>query len=423
MDGRKRKTIATAFALAALAATNLWAQVSPTSGVSAPLTLKQAFESAWSRQPEANSLDERRDAALSRRQMAESWTAEPPTLELLGKTDRILSNDGSREYAAGIALPLWLPGERSRFGALAEAEWRSITSRATAAQLRIAAAVREAWWVWQRARVEQSLAHQRLFNARRLADDVARRVRVGELARADLHQAEGASATAEVGIAEADSAVASATQQLRALTGIRLGEVPTHAMEALPSVPTDFTALDMSHPAVAELLDRAEVARRAADLAGVRTRNNTELVLATTRERNAFGDSYQQTVTLGVRIPFGSDSRSRARVGLARAEAIESEGQLRLARERLAADLEASRIRVESGRTKLAASEKRARLAKESLGFFDKSFRFGETDLPTRLRIELEAVEAERQAARALIDLAAAVSALRQSMGLLPENK
>ena len=71
----------------------------------------------------------------------------------------------------------------------------------------------------------------------------------------------------------------------------------------------------------------------------------------------------------------------------------------------------------------LAAAEKRAQLARESRGFFDKSFRLGESDLPTRLRIELEAVEAERQNARARIELAAAISALRQALGLLPEQK
>ena len=63
----------------------------------------------------------------------------------------------------------------------------------------------------------------------------------------------------------------------------------------------------------------------------------------------------------------------------ARAEALETEGQLRLERERLAADLEAARVRVESGRTQLAAAEKRAQLARESRGFFEKSFRLGES--------------------------------------------
>jgi hypothetical protein len=43
-----------------------------------------------------------------------------------------------------VAIPLWLPGERGRSQALADAEGRAIESRTTAAQLRVAATVREA---------------------------------------------------------------------------------------------------------------------------------------------------------------------------------------------------------------------------------------------------------------------------------------
>ena len=156
-------------------------------------------------------------------------------------------------------------------------------------------------------------------------------------------------------------------------------------------------------------------------LAGIQGRANPELNLATTRERGASGESWQQTVTIGVRIPFGSDTRNRARVASASAEAIEAETQLRLERERLTAEVDTARVRVESARTLVASAEQRAQLARESRGFFQKAFRLGETDLPTRLRIELEAAEAERQVARTRIELAAAVSALRQAMGLLPE--
>lgn len=423
MFPRKTTCIALALTLSALASNPLWAQNTPVKGVAAPTTLQQAFDVAWTRQPEAQSLDTRRDAADARRRIADAWTAEPPTLELSGKTDQVIKNEGSREYVAGVSLPLWLPGERSRLGSLAEAESKAVTSRATAAQLRTAAAVRDAWWLWQRAKSEQALARERLSNAQRLAGDVARRVKAGDLAKSDLHQAEGASATAEVALAEADAALAAAIQRLRAITGALPADGAAASPETVPAIPADFTTLDTSHPAVAELFDRAEVARRVADLARVQTRNNPELVLATTRDRGGFGDAYQQTVTLGLRIPFGSESRNQAKVGQAHADAIETEGLLRLERERLAADLEAARGRLESARAQLTAAEKRARLARESRGFFDKSFRLGESDLPTRLRIEFEAAEAERQAGRARIDLATAISALRQALGLLPEQK
>ncbi|HOB94157.1 MAG TPA: transporter, partial [Aquabacterium sp.] len=64
---------------------------------------------------------------------------------------------------------------------------------------------------------------------------------------------------------------------------------------------------------------------------------------------------------------------------------------------------------------------RRATLARETRGFVDKAFRLGESDLPGRLRVEREAAEADRQAARSRIDLAAAVSTWRQALGLLPQ--
>ena len=419
----KQALCASLCTLAIFAANNAWAQSNSATAGRTALTLKQAFDAAWLRQPEAQSLDQLRDAASARQQMAESWLVAPPTMELSGKSDQLAKNQGNREYVAGVALPLWLPGERQRAGALAEIASSAVNSRALAAQLRTSATVREAWWNWRRARGEQLLAGERLDNARRLAADVAKRVKAGDLARADQHQADGAEASAEVILAEADSILTTATQHLRALTGIMPAAESNDSAELPPAVPADFSALDASHPAVRELFDRAEMARRAADLAGVQTRNNPELVLLSTRDRGVSGEAWQQNLTIGVRIPFGSEARNRAKAGAARAEAIETEGLLRLERERLATDMDGARLRVESAQTRQEAAAKRARLARESRAFFEKSFRMGETDLPTRLRIELESVEAERQSTRARIDLAAAISTLRQVMGLLPEQQ
>ena len=81
----------------------------------------------------------------------------------------------------------------------------------------------------------------------------------------------------------------------------------------IPAVPADFSTLDATHPVVRELFDRAEVARRVADLTKIQKRNNPELLLATTRQRDAFGEAWQQTITVGVRFPFGSESRNRAK--------------------------------------------------------------------------------------------------------------
>ncbi|RZI95861.1 MAG: TolC family protein [Variovorax sp.] len=416
MHRRKRKTawaVSTLVCLACLAGTPAIAEP----------TLKQAFDAAWSRQPEAAALGLRRDAAQAQQQAAASWTPEPLALTLANKTDRFQRNEGMRELEVGVAIPLWLPGERARSGALAEAETRVVESRALAAQLRTAGVLREAWWQRQRAQVELDTAQDQLASARALAADVARRVKAGDLARADQHQADGAVAAAESAEARAASALAVAAQQLRIASGGAVVPVPRSATAAPEPEPLHEAAAPdaAAHPALRDLQDRAAVAGSAAALAATRSRANPELTLAATRERDLRGERYDPSITLGLRIPLGAGSRHTARLASAEAEATELAVQLATERERVDAEQVASRQRVASARAQLAAAERRAVLAQESRGFFDKSFRLGNTDLPTRLRIEAEAVEAQRQAASARIEIAAAISQWRQALGLLPE--
>ena len=391
-----------------------------------PLSLKQAFDAAWARQPEARALQARRDASRAEQRAAQAWTPEPAALELSNKTDSLHRNGGARSLEVGVVVPLWLPGERHGKAALAAADGAAIESRATAAQLRLAASVREGWWQWQRARIEADTARAQLDNARRIAVDVAKRTQAGDLARADQHQADGAVASAESSLAQAEAGLVAAQQHLRAMSGrpATAGEAVTLGAEPEPEPePDPGAALAEAevHASLQALKDRAAVAERSAALALTQSRANPELMLATTRDRAAFGERSQQTITLGLRIPFGGGPRHDARTANARADASEVQALLALERERLTAERETSRVCVAASRTQLAAAERRAQLARESRGFFDKSFRLGETDLPTRLRIEAEAAEAERQAARSRIELAAAISAWRQALGLLPQ--
>lgn len=383
------------------------------------LSLKDVFSLAWERQPEARASEARRQAAAAAKAAASRFTAEPAALELQSKTGS--SGDGGREYEVGVALPLWLPGERSRSGELADAELRAAESRVLAAQLRVAGTVRDAWWALARMEVDLAAAQDRLRSAEQLAADVARRVRAGDLSRADQHQSEAAAAQAEAAVAEASSARLAALGVLRGLAPGRdlLAVAAAAGPEPMPAradpLPAD------AHPALAELSDRALVARRTAQLASVQTRANPELTVGATREGGEAGEGYRQAFVVGLRIPFGGGPRAEVRQASARADALEAEAQADLERERVAAEARSARARLDAAQVQLAAAQKRAGLATESRGFYDKSFRLGETDLPTRLRVELEAAEAQRALARSRIEAAAAVSQLRQSLGLLPQ--
>jgi cobalt-zinc-cadmium efflux system outer membrane protein len=177
----------------------------------------------------------------------------------------------------------------------------------------------------------------------------------------------------------------------------------------------------LGHPALRDLETRSEVSQRSLELARARSRNSPEIALSSRRERGVSGDAMDQTWKLSLRIPFSSGPRTDARLAEANADLIESRSQYEFDKERLAQQLAAARSQLSAASSVLVAAETRARLASESRGFFEKSFRLGESDLPTRLRIELEAFEAERQASRARINLAQSQSAYRQALGLLPE--
>lgn len=385
-------------------------------------SLGALFEAAWARQPESRSLNARQAAVEAQREVADSWMAGPPTLDLSTKGDQLHGNGGTREHIAGVSVPLWLPGERDGSGAVANAERQAVNSRTLAAQWRTAGELRDRYWQWQRARLEAGLAAERVHKAKQLAADVVRRVKAGDLSRLDQHQAEALVAQAEVEQAAVNASLSAATQQLRALTGRLPTENSRPPNEAISErLPADFMLQEARHPALLTLADQAGVARSNAALAQVQTRANPELSLATTRERDDASDNYQGSLTLGIRIPLGSDSRNRARQAQAQAAAIEADTQLELARERAEAEREAAIQRLEAARHQQQQAAQRQRLAQESLGFVDKSFRLGETDLPTRLRAERDAIEARQQAALAQLELAAATSGVRQALGLLPE--
>ncbi|MGN6826731.1 TolC family protein [Paucibacter sp. M5-1] len=379
-------------------------------------SLAELFAAAWQRQPEALAAAAHREAAEGRQASARSWTAEPASLEIASKTDRLHRNDGARELELGIAAPLWRPGERGRAQALAAAELGALDSRVAAAQWRLAGLLREAWWGWQRAALDLGLAQARVEQAGQLGRDVARRVAAGDLSRADQHQAEAAIAAAQAELAEAQAALAQARFGLQALSGV----APETAGSSEPVPPGEDHSLE-AHPALRELQDRARLARHARELAGTQGRASPELSLSTARERGARGEAWGQTVTLGLRIPFGSEGQRKTQLATAAAAQIEAETQLTLEQQRLAAELATARARLAASEAQLRSAARRAELARETLGFVDKAFGLGETDLPTRLRVAQEAFEAQRQSERARLGQQHALSTLRQALGLLPQ--
>src|SRR5262249_11259519 len=158
---------------------------------------------------------------------------------------------------------------------------------------------------------------RRLANARQLAEDVARRLRAGDLARADSHQAEGALAAAQAALAEATVTRMQAARAWTVVTGAQEFPADLSTIAAEPQ-PGETQATD-THPSFRELAAKAEVARKQQALASVQVRSNPEVLVGGVRERDVLGERYEQSIVVGIRIPLGKSHASDAKFASASA--------------------------------------------------------------------------------------------------------
>ena len=172
----------------ALGVGTAWAQA-PVPATPAPSSipatrLADAVEAAWQRALSAAEAQGQQLRAEAGRSAAQALLPAAPAVELLHRGARPGST-GTRETEVATALPLWLPGQRSARLALADADVALAQAQRRYARWQIAAQVREAGWAVAGAEAEARQARLQYETARQLADDVARRVHSGDLARSD----------------------------------------------------------------------------------------------------------------------------------------------------------------------------------------------------------------------------------------------
>ena len=376
-------------------------------------TLREAIERAWERQPAAQAKPARVEEFTAKQEAARAAFPEPPSLRLGNRNDRLNRNEGVREWEAEIALPLWLPGERDRQSAIVNAERDQYDTGLTAAKLKIAGEVRDAYWQARLAENELALARRKVQEAVVLAADVERRVKAGDLARVDLNHAQAAERLARAALAEAEIKAFRAMQGFSVLTGLSVlpsGEEPPHAQATL---------LD-DHPLLAPLQRAVATHQAKLNQATQNLRNNPELELGVRRERNTFDDAYANSLQLRLRLPFATDARNKPRIAAANAELIEAHTVYSLERAKVAAEAESARRELEQARTVSGLTEARFTLAADTQRLLARAFTLGELDLIARLRAENERFEAELQFTRAKLEAARAISRLNQALGVLP---
>ena len=381
------------------------------------VSLAAAVDAAWQRAIEASETQGQRQRAEADRVAASSLWAAPPALLFGYRDDRWQSNAGYREAEVAVSWPLWLPGQRDARGAAAAAGVELAELAARAARLRVAGEVREAVWTLIALQAELAQADALVRSLQDLADDVERRVRAGDLARADSLAARAELLSASARRAEARQRLLEAHSHWNVLTG--LDALP--AMVRPETSPTPAAGGGMAtHPELRLAVQATEVARKRVEVTRSSHREPPEIALGLRQEVPGRTELTQNSIAIGLRLPFGTDDRNRPLQAAALGELDVAQAREQRLRDRLDAAAAAALSAWRSGERQLADAHDRAALLRERAKLIDKSFRAGESPLPELLRALDAAAQADAALARQQAALGLAHARLQQAHGLLP---
>lgn len=407
-----------------LAGTAAWAEpagappsisaAAPGAAVVTP-SLRDALDAAWQRAVSAREADgQRRRADADRIAAGKLWAA-PPSLEFSHRDDRLQRSTGKRETEIGVAVPLWLPGQRAARTDTADATVAQAQSAEQVARLRLAGELREAAWQVTTMQAEVQQAEAQAASLGQLANDVDRRVRAGDLARSDSLAAQAEQLAATAFLADVRQRLQAARYRWTLLTG--LTALPDLSADPAPeSAGQDLT----QHPELQLASRTTELARKRADLVRRSRRDAPELTVGVRQDTSGRGEASQGSLVVGLRLPLGTDDRNQPLEAAALSELDIAQTQEQRVRERLASDIAMAQEAQRWAQAQLDADALRARLLRERAILTDKSFRAGETPLPDLLRALAAAAQADSAVARQTAALGLARARLQQALGTLP---
>lgn len=402
--------------LFALSTGSTLAQPGPSDGI--PFTVRTVFDSALALSPEAQSQKLRIEALTAKRQASDSLTSQPIALEGAYRSDRNYNNQGLREIELGLSAPLWNWNERSRTQLLRDSELDAANAQFESAKLELAGEVRQLVWDTMYAQLDVEIAQNRAQAAKKLVDDVNRRFEAGELAKTDLYQAQALHAQAQSEKGRAMTALLDIGGLFSSMTGL-----PVSILQRIqPEREVASTELRfLEHPTLKAAQAKVQTLDKQVELTRSQKRANPELGLAVIGERAAFGAGNEKSLVLSTRIPLGNSSEYRSRLLEAQANQLEAQASLKKIERTIVAKGRAAQSNLEVFEQFRKTAFEQVDLAQRVYALYQRSFELGETDLPTLLRYEQQAFEAERLARKSDIEYASRVSVHKQALGLLPE--
>ncbi|MCO5118859.1 MAG: TolC family protein [Burkholderiaceae bacterium] len=380
----------------------------------AGVTLAEAVDAAWRRSTQSAEAAGAERRARAQRTVASSLLPAPPALEV-GYSRLRERGAGGHETEVAVAMPLWLPGQRSASQAVATAQSDAASATAAAGRHEVAGRVLDGLWAVELQRAEVAAAQAQSDELKTLSADVDRRVAAGDLPRADALATRAQRLEAVARLRQAQQGLNAAMLRWTALTGF--ANLPAVGVDTQLS---DAEVVSDEHPALRLARLNVDLTRQQVEFIQASRREAPELVAGLRREAPGASEPATNSVGLAIRIPFSGPQRNEPLLAAALAELEVGQATLSQTQLLLQADVAIARTEFDAVLLQMDDAIARERMLRERAGLMRKSYQAGETALPELLRALAAATEAHASSLRQKATLGLARARLQQALGVTP---
>ncbi|PHS22661.1 MAG: hypothetical protein COA83_11310 [Methylophaga sp.] len=379
-----------------------------------PLVMKTAVLAALKKHPMSSLGVAHRQVGEAYRSQANALFAGDPSYNISYRSDQIDSDQGYREFAGSLDFPIWLFGQKNARYQLAN----RLISKADAEQLllawQVSGVVLERAWDLRIAQMEVEQARVQQQATKKLEADVKRRVQAGEIARADLLLAQQSTVQRKLAFQQAVAKLAKARNAWKAYTGFN--QLPVDLLKQ--SHVKRSTHDKHPHNIAAQARIKAAQARR--EDVGKQRRANPVLSFYVKRDRAIDRDPFNNSLGLGISIPFGTKTSSAPR--LAEANARVAELMAKEAEREREHELETSqaKLAVQQTRKTLSLAKTQHQLAQQRWKLSKRAFELGESDLFQLILAREQADIQSRHLRRSQLELSLSQARLNHILGAMP---
>lgn len=338
--------------------------------------------------------------------------AEPATANLDHFNDAIGSGEGMQEWEGSVDMPLWLPGQQQAQQALSSKIMAQLPTYQNRLRLQASGEVRELIWQVKLAEARLEQATQVWETAKKLEQDVASRVKAGDLAANEALLASSNTLEARSQMIAAESELSQQLKTYTLVTGLQsLPAEVTEVLQSQPQVPADHPALLMQDQVIARLQAEMNIARFEGSV-------NPSVSVGVRRERGDDSESFNNSLGLGFSMPLDNKRYSQLAVAesaaaLADAQVARQETERQLNKNLLASQESLSAV---NKQLKLAAEQDRT--THQYYQMQKRAFDLGEINLIDLLRSQVLANESRSRKRELEVLVEQKKAAVNQALGV-----